>query len=899
MEAPLIRTKLQPPRSNRVLVERQALIELLNRGRDRKLTLVTAPAGYGKSTTVIEWLEQLERPFAWLSLDEADNDSARFLNYFIAAVLTQFPETCRASRQLLRSPELPDLNTWIPTLINDLLACPQSLVIVLDDFHVISDREVQQLVNALLERLPQKIHLVLVSRADPLLPLARLRAEGQMMELRVQALRFSDEEAHSFFKANLNSQVDRLAARKLNQRVEGWAVGLQMEAHTMNAPGHHDAWPAPNALQSNSFVSDYLFGEVLQQQSPALQTLLLRTSILDRFCVGLCQALLEDEEESLVDARELKRIIEDLNQANLFIIPLDEKGEWFRYHHIFQEMLQQRLTNQGSQSAVWDLHRKASGWFAAQGFTEEALHHALLAGDMETAVSIVEANSQNLLIGLERRTLERRMDSLPEEVVWRRPKLLMARAWLLYRQWRVSTLESVLDRIVECLDLEESHLDAAERQSLEAQLHTLRSATDFYLHLDYAGTIASADLAVQMLPVSEPGIRITAQLFSATAQVGLNKKEIGVRQLETVLRDPAPIGQATLQAMAGMNIVHYLSADYVQLDFYVRQFLALAEEMPLLIAPASWAAGLLSFEQNRLEDAFSHHSVMKQMRHLLNYMAGFYSWYALVRIHQIQGEYDLAQAGLDDLRVDVLRIGNRQFMEAVEALQAYQWHLEGDSARAYRWANSYQVRIEYSQLYAFDPIVLIWARILLASGSTLDWEKVETVLLDCLAALEETGFARRRTQLLAHLAAASSALDRRDTALRHLKTAVVLASPTGAIRSFVDVGDSLIPLLAQLRKDGAAADYVSELLAAFEAESAGGKRATIAAAANDPDLLTRREVEILQLMQASYSNQEIAERLVIALSTVKRHASNIYSKLGVNNRRQAVRKAEELGLLGR
>ena len=898
METTLLHTKLHPPWVDRRLVERPSLIIQLNQRLNRKLTLVSAPAGYGKSTLVVQWLEQVDRPFAWVSLSETDNDPSHFLNYFLAAVRTCFPEACGASLQLLQSPDLPDSSTLADTLSNDLFECSESFLLVLDDYQTVHNIQVNQLLNALVDRCPPNFHLVIISRVDPPLPLPQLRASGQFLEMRSDSLRFADDEAQRFLQLKGVTEIDRFAAVRVNQRLEGWAVGLQLAALTLQSVTEQDTWLAFLQTQEYEFVSEYLYSEVLQQQPVTVQHFLLNSSILDRFCVELLVAILNSEDRAPLTKRQIKIIIDNLKRANLFVISLDEQNGWYRYHHLFQQLLRQTLGTQSGEQEIEALHRRASNWFAQQDYLEEALKHALAANDIDVAVTIVEENSRNFVNGLERRTLERWMESLPDEVIWQRPRLLVTMGWLLYRHWRMNALDAVSNRLADNLENKATDINPAEFSLMQGHLLIFRAATSFNLRNDLRNTLNYAEDALQLLPASEPGAQGIAIFYQTFALVGLAQKETATERLNQIIRNPSPSGPAKIQAFVALAMLSHLTNNLVQMDQVAQQFAAKPFQGQSVNGPANWFLGAVKFEKNLLDSAEEHIIIMIRQRHLMNFGGIFFAWLHLVRIKQIQGKYEEAQAQLDDLKIYTMRLNHAFFLRYLTALQALQWLHQGDRMAAYRWAHAFQPDERDDPLFGHDTPLLMWARIFIATGEKADKENVREFLQNNLTKLENTQFTRRKIQLLTHLASVFVALGDKVKASQHLYKALILAQPGGAIRSFADVGESLIPLLHQLQQDGIAPNHISEILAAFPGPPISTERSyMVEETAVAPGILTRREQEILLLMKNGYTNQEIADQLFVALSTVKRHASNIYIKLDVKNRMQAIVAAEQAGIL--
>lgn len=886
----LIRTKIITPRISSPLVQRPLLIQRLNTNLDRKLTLVSAPAGFGKTTLVIDWLQGCQRPYAWLSLDNNDNDLSLFLSYFIGAIRSTFSNACANSYQLLQESEFSQSGQIISTLTNDLLDLPQPLFLVLDDYHLIIDHTIHQWLNELLQSLPHTLHLIICSRTDPFLPLPRLRAEGQLVEIRTNELRFDDQQTREFLVLNGRNTIDETASTQINQRIEGWPAGLRMAVLSMGDASEQIKWLAKFQVQSDQFFTEYLFSEVLAHQSVEVQHFLLYSSILDRFCVDVYLALQASSTLSPQRWLETQATLENIKSANLFVIPLDEQNGWYRYHHLFQDMLRQKLMTQVGSDAIELLHHRAGAWFAKNGFTEEALQHTLAANDMETAVAIVEANSRNMVNGLERHILERWLDSLPDEIIWQRPKLLTAKAWLLYRDWNLQGMERVLARLSTILNSVE--VDSPEIRFLKGQMFTLQSVVEFHIHLHFAKAISNTNAALLNLPVSESGALAVGHIHQALARIGQAETETSLRDLELLLNDPAPTAPAKLQILLGLKTIHYFTGDLIQLKQVINKSMVLANKNPIALPPAHYYNGLLNFELNNLDKAATSLKVMFEYRLRSNFLGGFASGLALTRLNQIQGAFEKAQHYLDLLRTDALRLSNAAFTDIIGAFQAFHMWLSGDSAAAYRWAKSYQPHIEQDPLMFFDPPGHLWARIILATGTKDEKTAVVAYLQANLDKLQPTEFNRRKLQLFAQLAAAQLTLSEEAAALESLSHAILLAQVGGHMRSFLDVGDVLVPLLQRLDPQAFFPDYLPQLLQAFGHQPS-------ARSMEEATLLTTRETEILQMIAAGKSNQEIADNLFISIHTSKRHASNIYSKLNVNGRRQAIFKAQELGILSK
>ncbi|MEA3439422.1 MAG: helix-turn-helix transcriptional regulator, partial [Chloroflexota bacterium] len=416
------------------LVPRPQLTDWLDERRHRRLTLISAPAGYGKSTLISSWLDTCKYPSAWLTLDEGDNDLAVFLTYFLEAICIIFPEAAKNSQALLTAHTQPPIKELVINLSNEINQLDQFFVLVLDDFEVIQENLVHDFLNELLLHPPQDFHLVLCTRIDPPLSIQKLRAQGQLTEIRAQDLRFSVEESYTFLQNMLGTTVDSTTARFMEEQAEGWVTGLRLAALALrHRVGKQRTEEKPTA--NNRYVSDYLMSEILDSQPTVFSEWLVKTSILARFNAGLCEVLCFGETELDGDV-----FLEWLVISNLFAIPLDDHNQWVRYHHLFREFLQTELVRRYNSIEVADLHTRASDWFAQNGLIEEALRHALASGDILAAAQLVEQNTRTVLDNDQWHILEKWMAQLPDNIIQERPELLIAKAWISFHQFALRAI---------------------------------------------------------------------------------------------------------------------------------------------------------------------------------------------------------------------------------------------------------------------------------------------------------------------------------------------------------------------------------------------------------------------------------------------------------------------------
>jgi len=884
----LIQTKLHRPRLRADLVERPRLLTQLECGAEHKVTLISAPAGYGKTTLLCQWLETCPHPSAWLSLDENDSGLDAFVSYFVAAVQSAYPDACAGVRELLHAPSSPLWEHTASVLVNDLAELPNALTLALDDYHFIHEPHVHQFLAQVIRYLPEKVHLAVASRIDPPLALDHLRAGRELAEIRARDLRFSERETEAYLATVLAPELAHESATLLEQRTEGWIVGLHLASLWLRGTDNPTEALTGFGGDTTQFVAEYLANEVLSRQPARVRQFLLQTSILNRFCADLCDALVE------LPIGSSSALLDDLDRANLFLISLGKEGGWSRYHHLFQEMLRAALLSQANADEVAALHSRASDWFAAHGHIEDALHHALAAGDIESAAQLVEENAHGLLNRLERSTLERWLALLPREAVLQRPRLLAAQAWLLYRQAQVATVDTILSAAESHLHNAEDSIPPADERPVWGLIYALRSTTAYVLHDDFLRCATLAEQALEWLPITERGARSTALGYWSLARQALGDKEMAIRRLEQALADPAPQGLAPTQLYHGLCLVHYLSGDLHQMLGATQRSLAYASELNHInaVTGAHWLSGLLHYEWNNHSTATSHFSEVVKWQHTAQFVTTSACMLGLARIFQAQGELEKAQEMIDSLRAETLRLDSVNLLPPLDSIQADQWLQQGDVAQALRWARSLNPQGLGEPFFWFELPSLTQARIIIAAGTDQEVRAVRRALQDKLTVARKQHRVQRVIPILAHLALVYDRLGDVDHGFAARRQTPSQAEPGGLIRSFVDAGPQLKELLLQTKQPGVNPHYLAEILTAFDATPPGD-----VLDAGPAIHLTRREEEILRLMHDGLTNEEIASKLVISVHTVKRHATNIYRKLDVRGRWQAIRKAQRLGVL--
>jgi LuxR family maltose regulon positive regulatory protein len=909
----VLATKLHVPRLGPGFVARPRLAERLEQGLGRGLVLVCAPAGFGKTALVADWAHQARRPVAWLSLDGADNDPARFWRHLLAGLDRARPGLADQLAGLLGPPPPGSFEGLATALINRLAGQPDPVVVVLDDYHLVQAPPVHASLEFLLEHRPPTLGLVVTSRADPPLGLARWRARGQLAELRAAELRFTSEEAAKVLRESVGPELPETVVAALTDRTEGWVAGLQLAALSLQGRGDVDAFVA-GFSGSHRYVLDFLATEVLERQPAEVREFLLATSVLERLSGPLCDAV--------TGRADSQAMLEAIERANLFLVPLDAVRGWWRYHQLFADLLRVRLIQQAPER-IPQLHRAAAGWYGAHGLADDAVHHALGAGDAGWAARLVERHADAVLLRSERATLARWLDALPAEVVATRPRLLLARALSALVGGRADEVGGLLDAAERAMGapagdepfqpsvgpagsllvnppallrlerafLAELHGDADRQTSFGRHALSEVGEDERTLGAIIRGHLGVAEWlggrlpeAAQTLAASIGRLRVLGERFLAVRvsehlgqlQRAQGDLEAALGTYRQALEIAAPPGQPALPA-AGITRVGMAEVAYQrgQLDTALRHLDEGIEPCRQLIFAQPVATGLATL-----------------------------AW-----VRQAQGDPAAALDAMEEAARVAPGLGVASTLNPVPAQRARLLLAQGDLAAAARWARQHGLGPDDEPSYPREPEYLVLARVLVAQDRP-------DQALGLLERLEALAVKQQRTGSLIELRAlealALAARGEEAAAVAALAEALGLAHPQGHVRVFADEGPPMGALLGRLlaaqREDPTAADvplhFLGRLARALEPAAAGGGPAA-AAPARPPTIavpglvepLSGRELEVLRLLAAGRPNQEIAEELVVALSTVKKHVTHILDKLGATNRTQATARARELGLL--
>ncbi len=885
--ASIITTKLVPPSTRLGLVPRPGLLERLDEGLNSgcKLVLLAAPAGFGKTTLVLEWLQTISQAtpplaIAWLSLDGGDNDPARFFTYLLASLRVVDPHIGESAQVMMSSPQPPAPEVWLTSLVNDLAACPHPFALILDDYHFIQALPIHQQLGFLVAHQPTNMRLVILSREDPPLPLSQLRARGQMVEIRQDDLRFSSIECAQFLHQGMGLDLSSAEIASLERRTEGWIAGLQLAALSMKGSPDRQAFLRA-FTGSNRYILDYLGEEVFSQQPADVQDFLLMTAILDRFSASLCEAVTQRP-----DCLAILRRLED---ANLFIVPLDPAREWYRYHRLFVDLLRHRLHTK-EQHLESTLHLQASRWFESHDFPAEAVQHALAAEDWEVAGSVIFRASGEAIRTGQLATLTGWLNALPEETVRGSFELATSKGWV---SLMMGQFEAALSYAALAESLVTDHVTLESQASLTALRASLALAQQ-----DIPTAIGlSQETLASIQRQDEPFLR--GLVLNNLAQAHLLSGDLPAA-IETYhqivhLAQGGSHSPTTISAMA--NLAALLHQGGKRREALVCCQDALDQCLDSRGRPLPLAGyvhipmGILCYEANDLERAQYHLQQGMELGQQLGVMTGVTTGGGMVlaRLQQAQGDAAAALKTIAEIRQLAARF-ELVFVNILAAgVEADILLKQGNIEAAARWAESSGLSPSDMPNPLQEENYLTLARLLLAQDR---FEEADTFLNNFQGFAEQGGRQRILITVCLFRARAYQALGRGKLALDHLAKALHLAAPEGYIRAFLDEGQALIDLLPRVRHVAPA--FVSQLLEAVQGEPGLQSPPTGIQPLVEP--LSERELDLLQLVAEGYSNREIAERLVISVGTVKAHLHNIYGKLDVSGRTQALARARELGI---
>lgn len=920
MSVDLMQTKLYIPSMRTNLVPRPYLVQKLNDGPGSKLILISAPAGYGKTTLVTEWIDHIQtnattsrsegegRAICWLSLDEDDSQPQQFFRY-LAEAIRPLSNAQSSLTQRLQSPQPLPAKNLMAAFVNDVTPVSSSFYLILDDYHAIESADIDKSMAFLLDRMPPQMTLVITSRSDPGFPISRLRARGGLLELRANDLRFTETEAAQFLKQCMNLTLAPNQIVALEKRTEGWIAGLQMAALSMENRDDLDAF-IDSFKGSHRFIMDYLLEEVLNQQPAEVQDFLMETAVLDRLCADLCDAVRQSPPPS-------QQILEQLETHNLFLIPLDNERRWYRYHHLFADLLQQRfpLTSSSSAGKEGVVHIRASQWYETNGLENKAIHHAFAANDFERAARLIEQIWPKMDMSFQTDVWLEWANRLPAEVTRNRPVVLVSRGWALLSSGDLENAEAHLQDAERCLvatsDVSQEMIvvDETRVRYLPGSIASART----YHALALGDNVQTMKYAQQVLNLSPEDDFITrgqagsllALMYWAEGELEAAYSSLTEAMNDFKMAGPIAFAISGTYGLADIRVAqgHLLEAKQI----YERSLqLVMEQEGEIIrgITDIYLGLGMLHHEQGDVEKAKQY---LAKSEELGDQMA-LPDWphrkrRVLAQMEAVQGNFEDAHNLLDEAEQLYFR-GPVPDIRPIAALKAQVWIQQGKLTEAWKWARdrSLPAAEELSYLREFEHLTFV--RLLIAEFKTNQTEHAISEAMELLPRLLKAAEDGQRLgsllKILVMQALAYEAQGDIASAREPLERALSLAKPEGYVRLFVDEGLPMAQLLSAVAAKKIMPNYVGKLLAAFDVEGLAGTGKSDSPVVRQPlvDPLSKRELEILGHVAAGFKNKEIAAKLFVSVNTIHYHTKNIYSKLGVNSRTKAVAKAKELNLLG-
>jgi LuxR family maltose regulon positive regulatory protein len=895
----LLKTKFQRPSLPDDFVPREGLVSYFLDNIDKPLILVSSDSGSGKSLFVSSCLDKIPYPHAWVSLDTTDNDLRNFLSYFVMAVHRELPFFGEKSLSVLSSSQLPPPGEIVRSLINDLDALDTHMLLVVDDLHLISNPEVYSVLSSMLEFPPPLFHLVLISRTDPPLPLERLRAKNKVTRLGADHLRLSYDEIKLFVEKNLRITAHDPLVRMLERKTEGWATGLRLAMLHLSLQ-KEDPESSVRLLNEINFSGNYFMEEVLKNLDPVVKEFLLKTSVLERFTPPLTDYLLGWHKEQARSHELLRQIL----QMNLFVVNLDKTDKWFRYHHLFQDFLRGELEKGYPEEEITLLHERATDWYGANGLIEDAFYHAIRIGAYEKVADMIEEHMDEPLNKDKWYILDDWLSRLPEEYLHERPSLLVASMWVMHNKatWVIPDLLREISRLGENTELD---------NEIKVQVRFFQGVVQYWAtHL--TESLKSFEYVRKNLSKEKIGAISVNNYYYLTASHNNGMGEKAVKEIEKLLLNESldPFYRAML--IGGIAYVRMLEGNLDEVDELSRKIREIGREIRnnFLVAWSAYLRGMCYFYQNRLEEAEKQFGDTLDNIYMLNLLGPLDSFAGHVLTLQTLGKKKKLERILEKMSDFVRRRNNPAFDTFMNSFRSRLALLEGNMEAAGKYMNNVNMYFESGNLFFWiETPRITYCKYLLAMNDPEHTGKAGRLTRE----IEELARRTHNVSQLVQVLVLRAVVERRKGSVSAARAILAEALERGMqgswVRPFFESAPDIRDLLEEIEPEQLPAKFRDKIMLSlqkyvFPAErntaGAGGKSIDEEgdAATYDPAIiLTNRELDVLLLLAGRLSNKEIANRLFISVATVKRHAITIYRKLGVNKRREAVSKAEKLGIL--
>ena len=868
------------------IVARPRLVEKLKTGLRGPLTLISAPVGYGKTTLISEWHSGLgnDDPVAWLALDSNDNDLERFLCYLSASLESIRPGITSNTAALLNLPQLSPVEAILTTLINDIDSSERDIVLALDDYHVITEPTIHNALTFILDHCPSKLHLVLLTRVDPPFPLARLRVRKELTEIRAADLRFTVHEIEDFLINVMQLNLPTANISALEAHTEGWIAGLQLAALSIQGSDDFSTF-IENFSGSHHYVVDYMIEEVLNRQPEEIKLFLLQTSILERMNAPLCNSLLQRTDS--------QSMLERLDLRNLFLIPLDEQRHWYRYHHFFSDLLRNRLQHSQAET-IPELHLRASDWYRKNGYLAEALEHAISGAHYEDAAVMIEHEGTAMLASGAWGLLQKWLKPLPYEIILARPMLAVFYIWGFVLS---SQMEDVERRLI---DLEQAistgKFSTQENQILQWHLQAIRGRAA-YLSGDFQQAVELTSKALDSLYDQEMTFRIILGITLGSSYFLAGELSEASRTLAETQKISQQAGNL-MYAVDAAGALAQIQEAQGNLRAAAETYLELIRLSQKYVNTNLMAAylnlGNVLYEWNELEEAEEKYQLCLEISRKIHSPDGnLFALLGLAKTSQALGDNDRAAKFIRQAEQDLPNFSQSILGLYAEAILAQIALSRGDLTAAVNWAAGHSLPTEeslVSNLFMRKVEYLTIARMMILQNRA---EEAEQFLEKVYNAAEAAELYGCRIEALVLIAFARAQQNNASGAIQALTRALEFAQPAGYIRVFVDVGEPITEFLRQAAFQSNQRVYVEKILSAIQATELH----TPTPGSDLTEPLSEREMEVLALLALGKTNKEIAQALFLATGTVKKHLNNIYGKLGVNNRTECARRAQEIKLI--
>lgn len=886
----VVKTKLNRPALPRKnLVPRTRLLEYLENSREIPFILVSAPAGYGKTTLINSYLETVNWPVAWLTLDTSDSNLNVFAQYFLKAIQSVFPGACSKASRLLVSTGLPPAEILAGILADEIDEIDRDFFLVLDDYSEIHEMEVHDLLSGILRHPPRHLHLIAITRRDPPLPLITLRAKQKMAEIRTLDLRFSNSETANLVRQLSGNDVTDQTIAIIQEKTSGWVTGIYLIASSLRNDDFNLALNSP--LNNVESIHEYLLNEVFSRVPGSIQDLLLRLSILDRFCGSLVDVMAHNDNSSgpLISGDQY---VEWLRKENLFLISLDKEVKWYEFHRLFRELLCHQLGIRYNSDDISRLHSKAGIWFSQNELYEEALKHTLAAGEIKLGIQMVARFNRKLKLPGQWQELKRLINLFPPPVIESSPDLLLAEACVMYARFQIGKMPQILDKVERLLsDIE---LEPARKKILQSEIAALRSYIYFWVG-DYQNSLIQGRKALAGLPEDWHYIRESTQnnIAEAMKMLGNESSYVAlINQWDKLNINLITSTSNNLNEQIRLCMIHWTNADLASLKSVSDNILSSSSDsnFEVYAGIGHYFQGLVYYYQNDLAQAEKHFIETMEKRYLTNILFVIQSAFALAIIYRALGQIQKAEDVINTAVAYLAEMNDTGLMSVVQAFQAELAVSQNDLATADLWANGFDPGPIPPMLTFYYPHFTL-VRILLAHDKEESRRQAADILMRLRNCVESTHNQIFLLKVLISEALLGKSAGDDSAALAALKEALYLAKTSRIVRPFMEIGDGISDLFQYLDSNNDL--FVRQIRNALadEISFAAGANSKLVAP------LTDREIKVIGLLSRRLTNKEIASQLVISTGTVKSHTIRIYQKLNVQNRREATEKALSLGII--